>query len=127
MRHAQHLIRLRKFFQLQSDGFTHAPANAGIDLVKNDRARKLRTVRHRLQHQHQTRRFTTRCHAREWLNILAGVCGKVKLSVIDAFLTGRLSVVRHLNLEPRVVDRDLRDAFLDCEFKLLRRAHSFFV
>jgi hypothetical protein len=127
VRHAQHLIRLRKFFQLKPDSFTDAPADAGIDLVKHDRARKLRTVCHCLQHQHQTRRFAAGCYTREWLNVLAGVCGKVKLSVIDAFLSGSLDVIRDLNLKLRIIDRDLCNACLDCLFKLLRCSHSFFV
>src|SRR6185369_3133610 len=59
VRYAQHLIRLRELLQFDSDGFTNSPANPGINLVEHDRPRKLRSIRHRLQHEHQPRRLTT--------------------------------------------------------------------
>src|SRR5262245_33871186 len=127
VRHAQYLIRLRQLLEFETNRFAYTPADASIDLIKHDGARKLRTIRHRLQHQHQTRCFTTRRHAREWLNVLANVCGKVKLRVVDTFLSRSFNIIRYLNLKPRVIDRDFRDPFLDRLLKLLRRAHTFFV
>ncbi len=48
VRDTQYLVRLRKLLEFDADRFADATANPCIDLVENDRARKLRTIRHSL-------------------------------------------------------------------------------
>src|SRR6185369_10960440 len=53
VRDTQHLVRLRELLEFKTHGFADATANPCVDLVKHDRARKLGSVRHSLQHKHQ--------------------------------------------------------------------------
>ncbi len=127
MRDAQHLIRLRKLLEFQADCFADTPSNARVDLIENDCARKLWSVRNGLQHKHQTRCFATWGDSRQRFYFFAHVGRKVKLRVIDAFLARGFNFIWHLHLKPSLVQRDFLDSFFNSFFKLFRRPHTLLV
>src|SRR5438067_13533060 len=50
----ENLIRLRKFFELDADRFRDATADACVNLIEDNRARKLRRVGDGFQDEHQS-------------------------------------------------------------------------
>src|SRR5262249_14482841 len=58
--YAQYLVGFRKTLELRSDRIAHSAADSRIDLVKDNRSRKLGGACNRLEHQHQSRCLTSR-------------------------------------------------------------------
>src|SRR5689334_20082889 len=84
MRDAQDLVGLRERLQFQPDGLGDAPANASVNFVEDNRARKSRGARTRLEHEHEARGLAARSDLRERPKWFAGVRGEVELDAVEA-------------------------------------------
>ena len=124
MRHAQHLASAGKFGQFARHFLCGTPGNAGVHLVKHQRAHAVAFGQHIFQRQHHARKFAAGGHARKRLRRLAGVHRNQKRSAVNAVRGERgafLAGMRQADLKPRARHIQIGEFFADACFQRTRR------
>ena len=107
MRDAQHLVRSCQLPELLAHHVAHAPAQALVNFIKNQRGGLVCLRQHALERQHQARRLAARRNFYKRLQRFAGVwrnhelqrvnAGMVKRHTAPAFNRRPVRIICHLH------------------------------
>jgi hypothetical protein len=99
----------------------HRAADAGVDLVEDERRRRAAIGQHHLQREHETRQFAARGHFHQRPGARARIGLRPELHLIDAVGAGQARVAGDLGDEPRPLQLQGRQFAADGGVEFLRR------